>query len=56
VDDARDACRTVLEKARVGLAPGHLFGPSGRSFLRMCILRETAGLRQALARMADALR
>jgi aspartate/methionine/tyrosine aminotransferase len=56
VEDARDACRLVLERARVGLAPGHLFGPTGRSFLRMCILRETTGLREALSRMADALR
>lgn len=55
VEDAQQACRTVLERARVGLAPGHLFGPPGRSFLRMCILREEGSLRQALSRMAAAL-
>ena len=31
--DARRACADILEKARVGLAPGHLFGQFGECLL-----------------------
>lgn len=53
--DAREACMTILEKSRVGLAPGHLFGTSSATFMRMCIFRETGQIRTAVDRMVEAL-
>ncbi len=53
--DSRAACARVLERARVGLAPGYLFGDASRAFLRMCVFREEDQLRVALDRMAAAL-
>jgi len=54
--DARDACTMILEKSRVGLAPGHLFGTSSNAFLRMCVCRDIAEIATALDRMVDALK
>ncbi len=53
--DSRAACHAVLERARVGLAPGYLFGDSSAAFMRMCICRDPAQLGTALDRMAAAL-
>jgi aspartate aminotransferase len=53
--DSREACARVLEKARVGLSPGYLFGDASRAFLRMCVLRDTGDIRTALDRMVEAL-
>lgn len=53
--DAGAACRLVLEQARVGLAPGYLFGEPGRSFLRLCVFRDPDVLGTALDRMVAAL-
>lgn len=50
--DARRACANILEQARVGLAPGHLFGHSSSAFLRMCVCRDSAQISAALERMA----
>lgn len=50
--DARRACASILEQARVGLAPGHLFGHSSSAFLRMCVCRDSAQISAALERMA----
>jgi aspartate/methionine/tyrosine aminotransferase len=55
VGSSTDACRQVLEKARVGLAPGHLFGQAAERFLRMCVCKDPAPLGVALDRMAEAL-
>ncbi|MDF2808976.1 MAG: aspartate aminotransferase [Microvirga sp.] len=52
--DSRVACRTILEKARVGLAPGYMFGQASNNFLRMCICRDPAQLETALQRMVEA--
>jgi aspartate/methionine/tyrosine aminotransferase len=54
--DARDACAMILEKARVGLAPGHMFGHSSSAFLRMCVFRDIGQIGIALDRMVDALK
>ncbi len=56
IASSTDACRQVLEKARVGLAPGHLFGKPAERFLRMCVCKEPKALGQALDRMAEALK
>lgn len=53
-DDARAACMRILETARVGLAPGFMFGTSARRFLRLCVLRDHAVLGTALDRMVEA--
>ena len=52
--DSREACFRILEKARVGLAPGFMFGESARPFLRMCVLRDRDPLQSALDRMVAA--
>jgi aspartate/methionine/tyrosine aminotransferase len=55
VESSTEACRQVLEKARVGLAPGHLFGKPAERFLRMCVCKDIGQLGIALERMAGAL-
>ena len=54
-EDSREACRMLLDEARVGLAPGFMFGEASRAFLRMCVCRETAQVREACERIAAAL-
>jgi aspartate aminotransferase len=53
--DSAAACRRILEEARVGLAPGYLFGDSSRAFMRLCVFREEQQIRTALDRMVGAL-
>ena len=53
--DSRAACLRVLETARVGLAPGYMFGASGGAFMRMCVARDLGQLNAALDRMTAAL-
>jgi len=52
-EDARQACARILEKSRVGLAPGYLFGSSAKAFLRMCVCRDAGQIATALDRMLD---
>ncbi|MBN9243755.1 MAG: pyridoxal phosphate-dependent aminotransferase [Mesorhizobium sp.] len=54
--DSNAACARILEDARVGLAPGHLFGEVSRPFMRMCVMRDEKEISQALERMVAALR
>ncbi len=54
-EDAREACGMILEKARVGLAPGFMFGDASKAFLRMCVCRDEAQVREASERIARAL-
>ncbi|MBX3583682.1 MAG: pyridoxal phosphate-dependent aminotransferase [Rhizobiaceae bacterium] len=49
--DSRQLCADILEKSRVGLAPGYLFGESSSAFVRMCVFRDTAQIETALERM-----
>lgn len=49
--DARRACADILERAHVGLAPGHLFGNSSNAFIRMCVCRDREQIATALDRM-----
>jgi len=51
---SREAARRILEDARVGLAPGQLFGASAGTHLRMCICRDPAQLEDALGRIVAA--
>lgn len=54
--DSREACAMILEKSRVGLAPGYLFGASSGAFLRMCVCRDIAQISTALDRMVGGLK
>ncbi|MEW5422033.1 pyridoxal phosphate-dependent aminotransferase [Amorphus sp. 3PC139-8] len=53
--DSRQACTRLLEEARVGLAPGWLFGEASNAFLRMCICRDTRQIEEAAGRIARTL-
>jgi len=53
--DSRAACVTILEKTKVGLAPGVFFGPGSESFLRICACRSPESLGEAMGRLAPAL-
>ncbi|GIX15073.1 MAG: aminotransferase [Paracoccaceae bacterium] len=56
MEDSAEACRLILERARVGLAPGYMFGAPARAYLRMCVCRDTAQIAEAAERIATALR
>src|SRR5262245_25569078 len=59
VDGVTDSCGLAVEliqKARVGLAPGIAFGPSGEGHLRLCFAASLAKLSAALDRLVPALR
>jgi aspartate/methionine/tyrosine aminotransferase len=54
-DSLRTALR-IIDEANVGFAPGGTFGPGGEGFLRMCFLRDSAGLSEGLDRFCSWLR
>jgi aspartate aminotransferase len=45
----------LLDEARVGLAPGHLFGDVARPYIRMCVFRDPAVVSEAVDRIVEAL-
>jgi aspartate/methionine/tyrosine aminotransferase len=53
--DSRAACLEILEKTRVGVAPGVFFGPGSESFLRICVCRSPESLGEAMARLSPLL-
>jgi aspartate/methionine/tyrosine aminotransferase len=53
--DSRQACLEILERTRVGLAPGIFFGPGSETFLRACVCRKPEALREAMGRLSEAL-
>jgi aspartate/methionine/tyrosine aminotransferase len=53
--DSRQACMSILERTRVGLAPGLFFGRGAETFLRLCVCRSPADLTEAMARLEPAL-
>lgn len=59
IDGMTDSLATVLriiDEANVGFAPGGTFGPGGEGHLRMCFLRDTAKVEEALGRFGQWLR
>jgi aspartate/methionine/tyrosine aminotransferase len=55
VQGMADSMATVLrliDEAGVGFAPGGTFGPGGEGHLRMCYLRDSAKIEEALGRFA----
>jgi aspartate aminotransferase len=57
--DSLEFARDLVKKARVGVAPGSAFGPSGAghndSFLRICFAQDPARLSEGLSRIENAL-
>lgn len=54
--DDRELGDFMAQKARVGLTPGHIFGPSGSGFQRMIMACSRATLEKALTRIEEAVR
>ena len=55
VTDTRRLAMDLIDHANVGLAPGTAFGAGGGGHLRLCFLRDTAMLDEAIGRLATAL-
>ena len=55
VADTRQLALDLIDHANVGLAPGTAFGPGGSAHLRLCYLRDTAMVQDAVERLGDAL-
>jgi aspartate/methionine/tyrosine aminotransferase len=53
--DTRRLALRLIDEARVGLAPGSAFGPSGYGFLRLCFARNAEELETAAQRLAASL-
>ena len=53
--DTRRLALRLIDEARVGLAPGSAFGPSGRGFLRLCFARNAEQLDTAMQRLVASL-
>jgi aspartate/methionine/tyrosine aminotransferase len=57
--DSLEFARTLVKRARVGVAPGSAFGPAGEghgdSFVRICFAQDPALLTEGLARIERSL-
>lgn len=53
--NAKDIAFRLIEEANVGLAPGAAFGEAGGGYLRLCYLRKTEDIEEAVRRIAEAL-
>ncbi len=53
--DSKAACLDILNRTRVGLAPGMFFGKGSESFLRICFCRSPALLADAMERLRPVL-
>ena len=56
VDDSFAYAVELMHRAKVGLAPGIAFGPSGEGYLRLCFATSLPKLSKALDRLVPALR
>jgi len=56
VADSFGFATELIQRAKVGLAPGVAFGPSGEGHLRLCFAASLPKLSQALDRLVPALR
>lgn len=56
VADSFGYATELIQRAKVGLAPGIAFGPSGEGHLRLCFAASLPKLSQALDRLVPALR
>lgn len=55
LSDSLSFCKRLVEKARLGLAPGSAFGDDSRDFVRWCIAADPAKLEAGLDRFASYL-
>jgi aspartate/methionine/tyrosine aminotransferase len=55
LSDSLSFCKRLVEKARLGLAPGSAFGDDSREFVRWCIAADPAKLEAGLDRFASYL-
>jgi len=51
--DSYDLCMNILNFAKVGLIPGRAFGPSGKSYIRLCYARDERILRDGINRILE---
>lgn len=51
--DSRALAFRLIDEAGVGLAPGGAFGPGGEGFLRLCLARSEAQIREGATRLHD---
>jgi aspartate/methionine/tyrosine aminotransferase len=49
--DTSSLCKRILDEAQVGLIPGGAFGPSGKSFIRLCYARKPEVVRDGIMRI-----
>ena len=56
VSDLAGPARMFLDRARVALSSGHVFGQGGAGFVRLNFATSPAILREAIQRMGDAVR
>ncbi len=54
--DSLAFAREILERCKVGVAPGAAFGAGGEGYLRLCFAHAPARLTQAIERLAPVLR
>lgn len=55
MDDSHAAALEIMDKTKVGLAPGIAFGAQGEGYLRLCYAQPEEVLRQAFERLEDYL-
>lgn len=53
ITDSRKAAFDIVDRTRVGLAPGSAFGAGGTEFFRACFLRDPVIVGKAAERLAD---
>src|SRR5579862_707623 len=52
VDDSMALCRALVQRAKLGLAPGRAFGAEGEGFVRWCFAASDERLDEGVARLA----
>ncbi len=55
MEDSRQSCLDILERTKVGLAPGYFFGKGSEKFFRLCYCRSPEQLHIAMERLKAAL-
>ena len=55
VHDSLAFCKGLMQRARLGLAPGSAFGPEGEGFLRWCFAASEERLAQGVERLRRGL-
>jgi aspartate/methionine/tyrosine aminotransferase len=53
--NSKDIAFRLIDEANVGLAPGSAFGEAGEGYLRLCYLRKSSDLEEAVSRISAAL-